>query len=426
MDKPLKRAVRRRHKPLPPEMLYQHCDPALLTFESTIELEGLAEIIGQARAVEAIQFGVGIRRDGYNIFVLGHPGSGRYTLSRKELESRAATEPAPADWCYLNNFEQTNKPKAIKLPAGRGTQFQKHMRQFVEEFGSVIPVVFEGEEYRTRLEAMNDEFKHHQEKLFEDLGEEAKKQGVALIQTRKGFALAPYNDGEIVTPEEFDKLPEEERQHYNEMIEQFDEKLRKIVHQVPRMVREHQTKIREFNRETIALAAGHLIEELHSHYQDLPEILDFLDTVRADIIESASELREQRSADELTGVVVATPLQRYQVNLLVDHSESKGAPVVYENHPTYQNLLGRIEHLAHMGMLVTNFSLIKSGALHRANGGYLILDAGKLLIQPYAWEGLKRAMLSREIRIESLGEIFGLVSTLSLQPQPIPLDLKVV
>lgn len=422
----MRKPTRRKLKPLAPESLYQHCDPALLAFATTAELEDLAKVIGQARAVDAIQFGVGICHDGYNIFVLGHAGSGRYTLTHKELESRAATGPAPADWCYLNNFEQTNKPRAVKLPAGRGVQFQRHMRQFVEELGSVIPAVFEGEEYRSRIEALSEEFKQRQEKMFEDLGEEARKQGVALIQTQKGFALAPFRNGEIVSPDEFDKLPEEERQHSKQMIEQFDEKLRKIVHQIPRLQREHRAKIREFNRETIALTAGHLIEELRAQYADLPEILAFFDAVRADIIESAGELREQKSADDLTGIVVATPLQRYQVNLLVDHGASAGAPVVFENHPTYQNLLGRIEHLAHMGMLVTNFSLIKGGALHRANGGYLILDAGKLLTQPYAWEGLKRALLAREIRIESLGEIFGLVNTLSLQPQSIPLDLKVV
>ncbi len=422
----MKKPIRRKLKPLEPEMLYRYCDSALFAFETTAELDDLAEIVGQARAVGAIQFGVGIRHDGYNIFVLGPTGSGRYTLTHKELENRAMAEPSPADWCYLNNFEKTNKPLAVKLPTGRGAQFQRHMRQFVEELGSVIPAVFENEEYRSRIEALSEEFKQHQEKMFEDLGEEARAQGVALIQTQKGFALAPFKNGEIVSPDEFDKLHEEEQQHFNQMIQQFDEKLRKIAHQMPRMQREHQTKIREFNRDTISLAAGHLIEELRAQYAGLPEILAFLDAVRADIIESVGELREQKSADDLTGIVVATPLQRYQVNLLVDHSASAGAPVVFENHPTYQNLLGRIEHLAHMGMLVTNFSLIKGGALHRANGGYLILDAGKLLTQPYAWEGLKRALLAREIRIESLGEIFGLVNTLSLQPQPIPLDLKVV
>ena len=205
----MRKPVRRKLKPLAPEMLCQHCDPAQFAFETTAELEELAEIVGQARAVDAIQFGVGIRHDGYNIFVLGHAGSGRYTLTHKELESRAATGPAPADWCYLNNFEQTNKPRAVKLPAGRGVQFQRHMRQFVEELGSVIPAVFEGEEYRSRIEALSEEFKRRQEKIFEDLGEEARKQGVALIQTQKGFALAPFKNGEIVSPDEFDKLSEE-------------------------------------------------------------------------------------------------------------------------------------------------------------------------------------------------------------------------
>lgn len=417
---------RKTPKPLAPKLLCQHCDPGLFSFETTADLEDLADIIGQMRAVDAIQFGVGIRRDGYNIFVLGPSGSGRYSLVRKELESKAVGEPAPADWCYLNNFEQAHKPNAVSLPAGSGARFQRHMKQFVEELRSVVPAAFESEEYRNRIETLSGELKQRQEKAFEELGQDAHTQGVALIQTPTGFALAPLKNDKVVTPEEFNKLPEDEQQHFNQLIEQFEDRLRKIAHQLPRWQREHQAKIRDLNRETIALAVGHLIDELRGQYGSLPEILAFLDAAQADIIENVGELREAKSAEGLTGMVTMTPLQRYQVNLLVDHDAATGAPVVFENHPTYQNLLGRIEHVAHMGTLFTNFSLIKAGALHRANGGYLILDAAKLLTQPYVWEGLKRALLSREIRIESLGEIFGLINTLSLQPQPIPLDLKVV
>ncbi len=412
--------------PLTPDRLYQRCDPALFTFNTTAELEDLSEIIGQARAVDAIQFGVGIKHDGYNIYVLGSPGAGRYTLVRKELIAKAATMATPPDWCYVNNFKVQHKPIAISLPAGRGVQFQEHMRQFVEELQSVIPAAFESEEYRNRIEALHEEFKQRQEKAVDEFGKAAREQGIALIQTPTGFALAPLKNDEVVTPDEFDKLPPDEQERLNQVIHQFDENLHKILHQFPRWRREHQAKIREFNRETIALAAGHLIEELRAKYTDLPEILAFFDAMQADIIENAGELREQRSGEELVGVITMTPLQRYQVNLIVDRNSTPGAPVEFENHPTYQNLIGRIEHQAHMGTLVTNFSMIKAGALHRANGGFLILDAGKLLVQPYAWEGLKRALLSREIRIESLGEVFGLVNTLSLQPEPIPLEVKVV
>ena len=419
-----KKISRSKLKPLAPELLYTHCDLAQLTFTSTAELEDLAEIVGQASAAEAIQFGVGIRHEGYNIYVLGPAGSGRYSLIRKELEGRAATMPAPADWCYLNNFELSHKPVAVSLPAGRGVKFQQHMRQFCEELSGVIPAAFESEEYRSHIEALNDEFKHRHGKVFEDLGHEALAQGIALVDTPTGFSLAPYKNEQILTPEEFDKLPDDEQQRCNQLLDLYNDKLRKISHQIPSWQREHQARIRAYNRETIALAAGRLSEELRVQYADLPRILDFFSAVQADIIENVSELREQKSSDEFS--VATAPLQRYQVNLLVDHSASQGAPVVFENNPSYQNLIGRIEHITRMGTLFTNFSLIKAGALHRANGGFLVLNAGKLLSQPYAWEALKRALLSREINIETLGEVFGLVSTHTLQPQPIPVDVKVV
>lgn len=422
----MKKISHSKIKSLEPEQLYKRCDPAHLAFNTTADIEDLPEILGQARAMEAIRFGVSIRRDGYHVFVLGPAGAGRYSLIFKELEGRAATEPSPYDWCYVNNFEQPHKPKAIRLPTGRGEQFQRHMRQFVEELRSVIPAAFESEEYHSRIEALNEEFKQTQEKAIEEFGKAAREKGIALIQTPTGFALAPLKGDEVITPDEFSKLPEDEQTRFKQEIQQLEEQLHKVVHHFPRWRREHHAKIRDFNRETIGLAAGHLVDELRAQYTDLPEITEFLAATQADLIESAGELREPVSADGVEGVATVTPLQRYHVNLMVKDGAVLSSPVVYEDHPTYQNLIGRIEHISHMGTLVTNFSLIKPGALHRANGGYLILDVGKLLMQPYAWEGLKRALQSREIRIESLGEYFGMVNTLSLQPQPIPLDVKVV
>jgi lon-related putative ATP-dependent protease len=426
MARPIRKPVRADVLPLEASRLYTPCDTQLPAFNSTQDLEDLSDTVGQMRAVEALRFGVAVRHPGYNIFILGPSGSGRYSLALKELQHVAVKEPAPPDWCYVNNFEQPHKPKAIRLPTGRGTTFQRHMRQFVEELGSVVPAAFESEEYHSRIEAINEEFKQLQEKTLEEFSKAAQAEGIALVQTPTGFAIGPLKNDEVYTPEEFEKLPAAEQERLNALIEKYDDQLHKIVHQFPRWRREHQTRIREFNRETVALAVGHLIEELRVQYEDLPDVLAFLDATLADIIENAGELREPLATESLTGVTTLTPLQRYQVNLLVDSVAGPGAPVVFEDHPTYQNLIGRIEHIAHMGTLVTNFTLIKSGALHRANGGYLVLDAGKLLVQPYAWEGLKRVLQSSEIRIESLGEIFGLANTLSLQPQPVPLSVKLV
>ena len=418
--------TRRTLPPLDTAQLYKPCDPALLAFETTAELEDLADIFGQNRAVEALRFGVAIRNDGYNVFLMGPAGVGRYSLAMKELQAKAAAEPPPPDWCYVNNFKQPHKPGAISLPTGRGAQFQRHMRDFVAELRSVVPAAFEGEEYHNRVGALNEAFKERQEKALEAFSQTARTQGIALIQTPTGFTLAPLKDDKLIEPEEFDKLSEEEKERIRALIEQIEDQLQKVLHQFPRWRREHHAQLRDFNRDTIALSVGHLIDELRAQYADLPDVTAFLDDALDDIIENAGEWSETDSGENLSGVATASPLERYQVNLLDDYSAATGVPVVFENHPTYQNLLGRIEHVAHMGTLVTNFSLIKPGALHHANGGTLILDAGKLLTQPYAWEGLKRALLSREIRIESLGEIFGLVNTLSLQPQPIPLNVKVV
>ena len=413
-------------QPLKPEALYVPCDPAHLTFTTTAEVEGLTEIVGQSRAVDAIRFGIAVKQEGYNVYVLGPSGAGHYSLVRHEMETAAAARPASPDWCYVNNFEQPHKPKALSLPTGRGAQFQQHMRLFVEELRSVIPAAFESDEYHSRIEALNAEFKQRQEAAVEDFGNVARAEHIALIQTPGGFALAPLKNDEVVTSDEFDKLPEDEKEQFGERIAKLEEQLHKILHQFPRWRREHQKRLREFNRETVALAVGHLVDELRTQYSDLPEVMAFLEATQQDIVENAGELREPVSAENLEGITTVSPLQRYQVNLLIGNGKMPGAAVVFEDHPTYPNLIGRIEHIAHMGTLVTNFTLIKPGALHRANGGYLILDAGKLLMQPYAWEGLKRALQSRQIRIESLGEMFGLASTLTLQPQPIPLDVKVV
>lgn len=410
---------------LKPGQLYRHCAPEHLEFNSTADLEDLPDIIGQTRAVEALRFGVSIPHDGYHVFVLGPAGAGRRSMVEKELISRAARQAAPSDWCYVNNYEMPHKPKALSLPTGRGEQFQRDMRQFAEELRSVIPAAFESEEYHNRIEAMNEDFKRRQEDAVEAFGKQARDKGIALIQTPTGFALAPLKGDEVITAEDFEKLTEQEQQHYKEIIRELEDQLHKILNHIPGWRREHQARIRAFNRETIALAVGHQIEELRTRYQDLPGVLEYLDATQADLVESASELREPTS-EGLSGIATATPLQRYQVNLMSRDGKTSGAPVVHEDHPTYQNLLGRIEHISHMGTLVTNFTLIKPGALHRANGGYLVLDASKLLMQPFAWEGLKRALLSREVRIESLGEYFGMASTLTLQPQPVPLDVKLV
>ncbi len=426
----------RELRPLEAERLYKRYDPTELRFETTAELEDLAEILGQSRAVDAMQFGMGIDQDGYNIFALGPPGTGKRAVVRQFFEKRAASEPVPADWCYVNNFDDPHEPRAIRLPAGKGVEFRDDMERAVEEVRTALSAAFESEEYQARRQEMTEEFKDRQSQAFEGLQQRAKDKGIALLRTPAGLIFAPVREGEVLSPDEVRKLAEEEREGLEKEVEGLQEELQKILQQMPAWQREMQEKIRQLNREMSSFAVGGLIDELREKYSDFEQIVEHLDAVQEDVIENARDfLSEGEDASDVLGALRQAmaqrfrggpaELRRYQVNLLVDHSESEGAAVVYEDNPTYQNLIGRVEHMAQMGALFTDFNLINPGALHRANGGYLILDARKVLLQPYAWEGLKRALQSGQIRIESVGQMLSLISTVSLEPEPIPLDAKV-
>ncbi len=415
--------------------LYQRTDPEQFEFETTADVEDLSEVIGQPRAVEAMRFGMGIGQDGYNIFALGPTGTGKRQVIRRYFEQRAEDEPVPDDWCYVNNFEERHKPKTIYLPAGKGLALRDDVDDLIEGLGTALSAAFESEEYQARRQSITQEFQERQSSAFEELQKKAEKQGVALLRTPAGLVFAPVKDGEVLSSEEVQELSEEERERLEGEVEELQGELQKIVQQMPGWQRETQEKLKELNREMAGFAVGGLIDELREKYGDHPDVVAHLDAVQKDIVENARDfLQAGEEESNLPAMLrVATqdsepgsPLaRRYRVNLLVDHGESEGAPVVYEDNPTYQNLVGRVEHRAQMGALLTDFNLIKPGALHKANGGYLILDARKVLLQPYAWEALKRTMQSGEIRIESLGQMLSLVSTISLEPDPIPLNVKI-
>lgn len=416
-------------EPLSASSLYRACDPSDFPFRSTAELTAVTEIIGQDRAVDAVRFGIDIRRPGYNLYVLGDPGSGRHCVVRRLLEARAAGGEAPGDCCYVNNFAEGNRPRLLRVPAGRGGELKRDMQRFVSELATAIAAAFESDAYRARIEAIQESYKEREELALRQLGQESSDQDIALLRTPHGFAFAPMKDGEAVTPAEFEKLPEAEQRRIGGQIESYTARLKQLMQQFPRWRRELQQQIREASRDTLGLAVGHLIDELKERYADLEAVRTFLDEVRQDVVEVGEQLREQPKGEgDLSNLPVSGSLSltRYQVNLLVDHAQSRGAPVVYEDNPIYPNLVGRVDHVSQLGTLVTNFTLIKPGALHRANGGYLVLDAIKLLTQPYAWEGLKRALRAGQVRIESLSQIYGLVSTMALEPEPMPLEVKVV
>ncbi|MFQ6018148.1 MAG: AAA family ATPase, partial [Kiloniellaceae bacterium] len=416
---------------LPAEALCWRCAPDGFTFKTTDDLEDLAEVIGQARALEAIRFAIGMHRPGYNIYALGPEGIGKHTVTRRHLEEQAKAEPLPFDWCYVSNFKQPREPRVLQLNAGRGAIFQADMARFVDDLRHALRSAFESEEYRTRRQVIEEEVKERQEQALAEIEEDGKARGIAMLRTPVGFAFAPLSDGKVVSPEVFQRLPETERKQAEAEIEKLQKRLHQVLQQAPGWVKELRGKIRELSDETAMFAVGHLIADLRGSYADLPEVLRYLDEVQRDVIEHVELVAggpDKPGADSASAEVEDghPVLRRYRVNLIVDNQAAEHAPVVYEDDPSYERLRGRIEHRAEMGALLTDFHMIRPGALHRANGGYLILDARKLLTRPMAWDGLKQALLAREIRIEPLARALGVLSTGMLEPEPIPLDVKVV
>ncbi|MFA7291461.1 MAG: AAA family ATPase [Rhodocyclaceae bacterium] len=417
---------------LSPGQLYAPCNPDHLPFSSSAELADIGADFAHERAVEALHFGLEMRHPGYNLFVLGDTGSGRHAVVRDLLERVPRATCAPSDWCYVNNFEHATQPTLLRLPAGRGRSLKSAMEKLVAELGPAISAAFESNDYRSKLDALEREYKKREDTGLKALSDEAAKLGIALVESDDGMAFAPLKatgKEETLSEAEFQALPAKTRAKLERAMEKFEIKLSELLRQFPFWRREHATRIREISRDALQLAVGHLIDDIRPAWADLPDVIAFFDACLEDLVSTGESLRETKKSEEEVETLLfsgSISLQRYLVNLMVDNHGLNGRPIVCEDHPTFQNLIGRVEHLAHLGVLVSNFTLIRAGALHRANGGTLILDAAKLLTQPYAWEGLKRALRGRQVRIESLGEIYGLASTVQLEPEPIPLDLKVV
>jgi len=411
---------------LSPGELAVHCDAATLRLDDA-PVAAPAEIVGQERARAAVEFGIAMRHSGYHLYVMGPPGSGKRSLVRQTIDTHLARDGAQrSDWVYVNNFEAPHRPIALQLAPGRGAQLRDHMRALVEELRSTIPAAFESEEYAAELERLNTDFKERAEHGLLEVSSEAQKQGLLMIRTPVGFTFAPQKGSEVMSPQDFEALPQAERERLQAAVQQLQERLLQVLRESMRLRKEHADRLRSLNRSTTQLAVDHAVDETRAHYAGLAEVEAYLEAVRAAVIDNADAFRTREDADANAAAARAGELARYEVNLVVDAGGSDGTPVVDADLPSMQNLVGRVDHIAQFGMLVTDFRHIKAGLLHRANGGYLLVDALKLLSQPFAWNALKRALLAHEIRIESMAEMLSMVSTMQLEPQPIPLALKVV
>ncbi|HOM12178.1 MAG TPA: AAA family ATPase [Rubrivivax sp.] len=419
------------------QQLALRCDPALLAGAlpaaaplqaGTGAAPAPAELVGQPRARAAIEFGLGMCRAGYHLVVTGAPGTGKRSLVRRLIEQRAPLQCAPrSDWVYVNNFAAPHQPVALQLAAGRGAQLREHLRALVEELRSTIPAAFESEEYAAEVERLNGEFKERVEHGLIEVGDQAQAQGLVMVRTPVGFTFAPQKgSNEVMSPQEFEALPQAERTRLQQAMAPLQERLLQALRESMRLRKEHAERVRALNRSTTQLAVDHAVDDSRAQYADVPAVLAYLDAVRAAVLDNADAFRSREDADANAQAAQADALARFEVNLVVDAGGRAELPVVDADLPSYQNLVGRVDHMARFGMLVTDFRFIKAGLLHRANGGYLLLDAVKLLTQPFAWAALKRALLAQQVRIESMAEMVGMVSTVQLEPQPIPLDLKVV
>jgi lon-related putative ATP-dependent protease len=420
---------------LPVEALRRRCDPEAIPFATTAEAEELDEIVGQDRAVEAVRFGIAMHRHGYNIFAAGPPGTGKQTLVRQFLDRRAADEPTPPDWCYVQDFSDPRRPRALELPPGEGAKLRADMERLVGQLRVALPAAFDSDEYRTRKQQLVRVLNERRELAFASVQRRAREHDVAVVQTDTGVLVAPAREGSVLEPDAFRKLPEEERRRLEGSLEKAREDLAELFRSVHEWEHEHREATRALDRDMATTVVQRSVEQVRERWGRQANVVAYLGEVESDVIanvgdfvapgESGIENVLQRALAR--GQADGSSLKRYEVNVLVDHSRTRGAPVVVEDHPTLADLVGRTEHTAQFGALVTDFTLIRPGALHRANGGYLLIDAIELLRQPGTWDALKLALRRREVRIESLGQQMALVSTVSLEPEPIPIqNLRIV
>jgi len=404
------------------------CNPASLPFRSTGELPPLDGLIGQHRAASATTFGVGMRQGGYNLFVLGAARTGKTSAMKRVLARTAEGAPTPPDYCYVNNFAHPHRPNAVELPAGRGRELRDEMARLAEELRERMPRAFESEEFERPKARLLEDLAHRQHAEMERFEELARAGGFAVLRGPGGLALAPAPRGEPLTTEEYEALPEAERGEIHARGLRLHEQMEALLRQLRQLEREGRLAHEKLVREAAAAAVRQLIQELREQFPGLDGVTRYLGEVETDLVAHAEEFR-RLGEDKSPLPFLPAPdafLERYRVNVLVDRSQARGAPVVLEPNPTYGNLVGRTEHRMHFGTLVTDFTLIRAGAMHRANGGYLLLEAIDVLKSPFAWDALKKALKSRSIRMEDPLEEWRLASAAALQPEPIPLSTKVV
>lgn len=413
------------------EELYSCCDPELLKFKTTDELPELTETIGQARALDAIDFGLNLDSAGFNIFILGENGTGKSTTIKTIVEKKASEESVPDDWCYVYNFDNPDFPIAISMEPGEASIFYKDMEELIKILKVEIPKIFDSKEYERQKNKILEEFQQKQKQMFSSLEEEAQSKGFSIRKSVSGLMIIPVKkSGEPLTEEEYDALDDNIRAKLDEMGKVLQEKLNDVVREVRDSEKEVKRVMSQLERDAALSAVGHFMDELRSKYRDHEKISTYLAAVTDDILDHLEDFKVQEDQSPplpFMRMQKAEPtFTRYSVNVLVNNKEAKGAPCVFESNPTYFNLFGRLEHKFQYGVAMTDFSMIKGGSLHKANGGYLVINALDLLRNFLSYDTLKRALRNGEIKIEDVWEQYRAISTTNLRPEAIPLKVKVI
>jgi lon-related putative ATP-dependent protease len=422
----------KKFKEVPVDLLYARIDPETLGFDTTESLCPPEEgVVAQDRAIEAIKFGMGMKDVDYNIFVAGQPKTGLTYIARTFLEKTAKAEPTPPDCCYVYNFKEPDSPNYLSLTAGRGKELQKSMEQFVQTLQAKIPEVFDSEDYSAKEAEVHQAFERQRRDIIDALSQRAKEQGFILQFSQVGMVIVPAaEDGQPMSQEELSQLPEEKKQELREKSDNLQKEMNDAIKDIRKAEAAFREKHSKLDAEIAMYVVGHLMETLEEQFKDEEEVLEYFQEVQADILENIDDFKKKPEPQAPAAPMPMPPkevtFRKYDVNVLIDNSETEGAPVIIESNPSYPNLFGSIERQAYFGALFTDFTMIKPGALHKANGGYLVLKALDLLKYWISWEALKRAIKDRQIKIEDLGELYGIFSTRTLKPTPVPLNVKLV
>jgi lon-related putative ATP-dependent protease len=414
-------------------MLRKECSPDSFKFKDTSELGTFEDIIGQERAVKSMEFGLKIKTRGYNIFMSGLTGTGKTSYAQNYIKKMAKKGKVPDDWCYVNNFDNPNQPKAINLPAGLGKVLQKDMENFIKVLQQEITRAFDSEDYEREKTSITNEFQAKRTRLLEKLNDDAEKQGFKVKTTNAGIYFLPVVEGKTITEEEYGDLDEKIKHQINEKSNIVQLETLDIIRKIKSIEREAEERVAEWENKIALFAVGMHINDLKEKYTDYKKVSEYLEKVQEDILVHLDDFREQEFTEEQQQLVIPwlkssdeSPADKYKVNLLVDNSKKKGAPVIVDYNPSYYNLLGKLEYENEFGTMTTDYTMIKPGLFHLANGGYLILQAKDVLSNVQSWEALKRALRTKQITIENMKEQMGLVAVSTLKPEPIPLDIKVV